>query len=167
MNPEIFTNTGKTKNNKLKKWVTICPLEFSATYQRTIGLSENGIWVQKDNRDINNDIYLIETRNDCYYLLTVLEFDRLKIENWLMNGLETAGLPIELINTFPFKELIKYTLTSGTPYWQGLAIKWLRQEDFDNEFRNISISIIERKELDQKSRHQLFRMKKRYEKSTD
>lgn len=151
-----------TKDKSQVGWIPICIIEFSPDYKRIIGLSDNGIWVIAVDEPIYK-LDLIKNRADCYFMITILTKGRNEVEQLLQEGIRTSGLNPNIFKSFPFKELIKHSLLNGSAYWSSKGIDWLNQDDFDDEFVQIAQYIIEEKLLNQKYRHTLFRLMKRYE----
>lgn len=163
INSKIDWKIGKTKNNVTIEWIPICSLVFSNEYKRIIGLTKDGFWVNGFESPRNEDLYMIKSREDCYYIMAIIDKERTDVENQLLNGLKLNNISTDVLNTFPFNDIIKFSLTS-TNYWGIRATSWIRQKEFDDELYNIGQSIIDKKGLDQRSRHDLFKMMQRFKK---
>jgi hypothetical protein len=152
--------------NSRIKWISIATVEFDPEYKRRIGITEHGVWITSIEREgANSQLFVIENRQDCYHLMAILEKDRNEIENLIKNGLEKNNLNKDKLITFPFKDLIKFTLANDSSHWALKAKSWIRESELDDEFVDISNNIIKAKKLDQKTRHDLFKLVNRYKKN--
>ncbi|HEY4788700.1 MAG TPA: hypothetical protein VIH57_21765 [Bacteroidales bacterium] len=163
INSKIDWKLGKNKDNAIVEWIPICSVIFSDGHKRIIGLSKDGFWINVFESPRTENLFVIKNREDCYYIMAIIDKERIEIESSIEKGLDLNDLSIKLIDTFPFKEIIKYSLIIGR-HWGIKATKWIRQKEFDEELCNITRMIIEKKELDQRSRHDLFKMMNRFEK---
>ena len=145
------------------KWIPIFEIEFNKRYHRVFGLTSDGFWMNEIIMEDRKQISVVYNKSEYIGIITVLEKDRTYVEKLLIEGLSRNTAGNYTINIFPFVDLIKYALEFGSGYWSGLAISWLRQEDFDNAFCDLSNEIVSKKKLDQKSRHKLFKLQKRFE----
>lgn len=165
LNSENNWEIGIENSQSNIRWIPIATVEFTPDYKRRIGISEHGVWVNTIERGTpGNHLSLVVNCKDCYTIMAILEKERAEIEDLIKKGLEQNHLREDLFYTFPFKELIKFTLVSSSNYWGLKAISWIREGEFDEELVEISNRIIEEKKLDQKSRHYLFKLVQRFKK---
>ncbi|MGB1296518.1 MAG: hypothetical protein ACPG6V_13655 [Flavobacteriales bacterium] len=160
-NKRISTNSSQEEIT----WIPVFNVHYRDDYFKIFGISAKGKWVLKTSRDIENQIFEINVESDSFYLITLLEKDRKSIELAIEKGLKEYNLDDSMFQSFPFKDLMKYTLKHGSFHWVQKASFWLNVEDFDKDFVLIVKEIVENKKFTQKVRHQLFRLMKRYEKS--
>lgn len=73
-----------------------------------------------------NNIVQIKDREDCYWITAITDKKRDEVEGLLKKGIEELSLSNELYNTFPFKEILKFSLDKNSPYWKQRACEWLR-----------------------------------------
>ncbi|WP_338813342.1 hypothetical protein V9L05_18415 [Bernardetia sp. Wsw4-3y2] len=163
INSKIDWKLGTTINDVTIEWIPICSVAFGDDYKRIIGLTKEEFWINGFEPPRTEGLYIIKNREDCYHIMAIIDKERIEIEELVKNGLKLNGMLVENFNTFPIKEIIKFSLTS-TRHWGIRAATWIRQEEFDEELCDITRMIIEKKELDQRSRHDLFKMMKRFEK---
>ena len=153
---------GKTNDNVQVKWIPVCIVEFDPGYKRIIGLSSDGVWLNTFELPRSQKLSLIRKREDCYYIMAILDKERFEIESLIKQGITANNLPPSIYNTFPFVEILKFCLANYGGHWSYRAATWLTQEDFDDELTNIVETIIREKQLDQKTRHYLFALMKKY-----
>jgi len=115
-------------------------------------------------RENSYQINIIKEKSEYLGLITVLEKDRNDIEQLVLEGFRRSFDGDE-VDVFPFVDLIKFAIDKDRGYWALKAVNWLRQDDFDNELCEIVKDIINKKNLDQKSRHLIFKMMKRYDRT--
>ncbi len=154
---------GRTNDNREIRWRTVAIIEFN--YQKIIGLSDDNQWLTVSGSDESNNLHIISNREDCYYLMAILEKSREEIESNIKAGIENLNVPILQYDNFPFLDLIKFSLSADSKHWGTKAALWLRQEDFDDELNDIVTKIICKKALDQKTSHQIFTMMRRYQRT--
>ena len=140
-------------------WLPVLTLVFDTAPPRLIGLSNNGFWV---TQYYNGKIKSIDTRNSCFHLLFCLEKDRIEFENTLKTNLLKCTLEVDLVNTFPYSELIKMTLLTDT-HWAEKAAFWLQEYDMDPELADILNLFLDNKKHSQNARHQTFKLLKRWQ----
>ena len=153
---------GETTDNVQVKWIPICIVGFDPAYKRIIGLSSDGVWLNTFELPRSQKLSLIRKREDCYYIMAILDKKRLEIESLIKQGIAANNLPPAIYNTFPIVEILKFCLANDGGHWSYRAATWLTQEDFDDELTNIVDTIISEKQLDQKTRHYLFALMKKY-----
>lgn len=151
---------GKTKENVQIKWIPICIVDFGENYKRVIGLSSDGVWLNTFELPRSQNLSLIRQREDCYFMMAILDKERTEIENLLKQGIASRNLKCTIYNTFPFVDILKFCLANDGGHWSYRAVAWLRQEEFDDELTGIVKTIINEKQLDQKTRHYLFALMK-------
>lgn len=152
---------GKTRDDKEVRWVPIITVDFG--YKKVIGLTTDNFWVTTFEPPMTTDLFLVSDRQGCYHIMAILEKERAEIERKLKLGIEELELPISIYASFPFLDLIKFTLSADGGHWGFKAAKWLRQEEIDDELTAIINDLIVRKSMDKKTRDELFTMMKRYE----
>ncbi len=146
------------------QWIPIFTIQFDIDYKRTFGLTSNGLWmnliVMGESEKIN-----VAQKNDFLSIITVLEKDRKYIESLLVDGLKSNTDGGYTKDIFPFLDVMKYAIKTHGGSWANKAINWLKQEEFDDELCVITEKIIVEKLMDQKTRHYLFKLMKRYERT--
>jgi len=145
-------------------WFPVFTVEFNPNYKRVFGLTSDGFWMCKIVREDSYQINIIKEKPEYLSLITVLEKDRNDIEQLVLEGFR-RGFDGDEVDVFPFVDLIKFAIDKDRGYWALKAVNWLRQDDFDNELCEIVKDIINKKNLDQKSRHLIFKMMKRYDRT--
>ena len=146
-------------------WIPIFSIQFSDDYTRNFGLTSDGHWVNEIIMGESINYSITKNKSQYLWIITVLEKERNYIENILTSGLEKntdGGYTKEI---FPFLDLIKFALWNDRGSWAKKALKWLRQEEFDEELSGITKDFVDKKLMDQTTRHHLFKMMKRYERS--
>ena len=108
---------------------------------------------------------ITKNKNQYLNIITVLEKERDYIEDILTNGLEKNTNGEYSKEVFPFLDLIKFALSTDKGFWAEKALKWLRQEEFDEELCQITKDFVDKKLMNQATRHHLFKMMNRYERS--
>src|SRR5688500_20291702 len=61
----------------------------------------------------------------CIPLLPLLELSYPEAVASIQQGLNQAGVNLNLLSTFPFNHTLQLALNWNTEYWPSLAVKWL------------------------------------------
>jgi hypothetical protein len=146
-------------------WLPIFTIEFDKDYKRTFGLTSDGYWLNHIVMGTDEKIHVCKEKSEYLGLITVLQKDRNEIEKLVRDGLDKYTIGEYSIEIFPFRNIIKFALQTFWfgGFWPDRALTWLRLEDFDEELCQITKKIITEKGLDQKGRHYLFKLMRRYE----
>ena len=99
---------------KVIKWLPVIKLG-----NQNFGITVEGDWCGEfsDNQRICSGTFYTA-------FLTVLERSRAEIIELFQTAIKSAGLPKNVIKTFPFDEVLLEALNS-TQYWSSLADSWL------------------------------------------
>lgn len=154
-----------SSNNTCLNWVPIFEIAFDINYSRVFGITSDGFWMNLIVIGESKKVSIQHSHDVFLNLITVLQKERKDIEALLENGLEEQLKGRHNLNLFPFKLIMAYAIERGSGFWAKRAVHWLKQEDFNQDFCRITKHIIQEKRLDQQSRHKLFRLMKRYERS--
>nr|WKN38241.1 hypothetical protein K4G66_05945 [Tunicatimonas sp. TK19036] len=148
-------------------WLPIFTIEFDKDYKRIFGLTSEGYWMNLIIRDKDEMITVSRNKREYLGIITALHKDRDELEKLVKEGLDKYTSGNYSIDIFPFVDLIKFAFQDFGfgGFWADRALDWLRQEDLDQELCLLIKEIIDKKGMDQKSRHYLFKLMKRYERS--
>ena len=156
-----------TKHHELGRfeWIPVFTISFSDDYQRTFGLTSEGHWMNEILMGDSLSYSIAKDRSQYLWIITVFEKERTYIEDILKIGLDKNTEGGYTKDIFPFLDLIKFALWTDRGSWAKKGLKWLRQEEFDDELCQITKDFVEEKLMDQETRHHLFKMMKKYERS--
>lgn len=93
-----------------------------------LGLSTNRYWVL----EIEECISALATVESMRSLLPLLKKTNGEISKILKDSLDQKELPLDLSNTFPYKELIACAFQSKSEYWTNLALDWIISMDVND-----------------------------------
>jgi len=97
----------------------------------SIGITDEGYWCVVHR----NTIYSLKESKDADVFLLLLYTPLQEIVSLLKSGLQSYGLPIEILLTFPFDEILIHAFSSK---WQLKAITWLDEGyPMNDEMRNL------------------------------
>lgn len=121
-----------------------------------LGLSSNGFWV----RPGAEDVCLLRPGDYLLPLLPSLELPRSEFMRRLADGLTAAGLPVELITTFPEADLIITGLRSESEHWIRLALAWSGSTPVQMKIKNTLSDLASSKDkrIPQSLRHEAHRI---------
>jgi len=129
------------------------------TYEKIeLEINSNKQWVLYRN----GKSYIIENYDDSYFLLPLIELEKLDVLKKLIKEYKKSNSKIVTHPNTLYLNLIKYCLISNS-HWGKTAVSKLSYKDIDQELRFIIEVIIKEKKYDQKSRHQLFKLMKQSE----
>ena len=108
-------------SNENIKWLPVVSYECSAGVTHKSGLGSDGIWrgEYSDSRRVTKTGY-----SPCFF--TILEFERVSFLELLRNSILSAGLPENIIRTFPFDDIMLAAMRAHG-HWASLADSWLEQ----------------------------------------
>lgn len=95
----------------------------------------------------------------CMSLLPLLELTYTTSCNMIYEGLQQASLGRELLQTFPFSNVLQLALNWKTEYWASLAVKWLESGyPISVELLSCLEKLQNKKEFSQQLRHRAMRL---------
>ena len=135
------------------RWIKVA--EFK-DLRLVLGLSSNGFWVRLGAEDV----CLLRPGDYLLPLLPSLELPRLEFIERLASGLTAAGLPAELITTFPKADLVITGLRSESEHWIRLALGWIESGPVQLEIKNAlsDLALSKDKRIPQALRHAAHRI---------
>jgi hypothetical protein len=102
----------------------------------------------------------------CIPLLPLLELSYPEAVTSIQQSLNQAGVNLNLLNTFPFNDILYLALNWETEYWASLAVKWLENGyPVSEEFVSCLKMWQEEKKHSQALRHRAGRLIKQYKNS--
>lgn len=106
--------------NERLRWMQVVNIKVARI---SLGISYDGWWV------VQGPITVVEFRPETslIFLLPVLEIEMRQAQSLMSEGLKEAGLPSELVSTFPFEEVVFTGLESLSEQWATLALPWAEE----------------------------------------
>jgi hypothetical protein len=158
MNRELLSQVSSWKESpvfgeesKSLKWIDVVTLEALGLM---LGLSCNGNWV----RISKGSVYEFYAGQSYMPLYPILEGVLLDIKMAIKSGIESAQLPVDLLESFPFKEVTLSAMNSGSEYWCSLSLKYVEQLQNDKELVD-ALGMCSKNAPTQKLRHQAKKLK--------
>jgi len=120
-------NTSRVFNeSRILKWVEIAKINNS---ELVLGVSCNSYWVRVSEKSV----YEFFPGSSYTFLLPLLESSIDDVKKQLSSGLDEKNLPITLLDSFPFKEVVILGVASQSEHWCNLALKWVEEVPFSKE----------------------------------
>jgi len=138
-----------------------------ASVEISVGINEGNEWFTRWG---NKQPYLInKSKKEVMMLWPLLDEGYGGKYNLVFNLLESRlkekGLPITLIQSFPFTYIALHAFNASTR--QNKALEWLSNQEFTNELAAFSAGIIKDTKYSQEVRHLLKRSLKKWEKKNN
>lgn len=100
------------------KWINIMMLDDEThTY---LGISEEGIWVVGSNRGLRK----LDSIYNGFFGLPMLKYDRIEFILKLKNAILNLGIPLVIIKTFPFDQIVQAGIGEGGRYIEPI-LNWI------------------------------------------
>ena len=122
-----------------------------------LGAQDQGGWAIK----INETIVSIQNKNDCTFILPILEANR----KLFFDSLGKCPVALEQKNSFPEALLLSNAFSHrGSDYWAAKAIEWI-DDDWREipEMQKVFASVPTEKNWSQRVRHEFRKLKKKIE----
>ncbi|MEX2964352.1 hypothetical protein [Microbulbifer sp. TYP-18] len=158
MSQKLLSNVSSWKESPVEgdegrsiRWIEVVALEALGLF---LGLSYNGNWIRIGKESVY-EFYAGQSYMPLYPILEAVLPD---VKKALKDGLKSAQLPVELLESFPFQKVALSGLNSGSEYWCNLSLKYVEQLRYDEELVD-ALNACSKSAPTQKLRHQAKKLK--------
>ncbi|TCI04834.1 hypothetical protein EZV61_02350 [Corallincola luteus] len=139
--------------SKSLKWVKVVTLD---TLGLLLGISSNGRWLRVGSESV----YEFDSKKSFMPLYPILEVVLKDVKFAIKRGLESQQLPADLLESFPFQDVVLSGINSGSEYWCNLSLKYVEQLPCDVVISK-ALDLCSKNGPTQKLRHQAKKLRSR------